>query len=202
MVFLAQLASAQSAKYRVLVGGRELGSGTLVQKLTPGGLSTKFQMSLNAGGQKFTMSAEDMTRLDGTPVWAQSSESTPTGTTKIREDYSATGVKVRKTDGSGTTTKTFKLPAGSIKGISDLWFVTLKPKPGAVDKSFSFSASNMKWDQSMTKYVGVRTITVKGKSVGAHFITSKEADFWSDSKGIPYRIVFKEAGLEMILERA
>ena len=54
----------------------------------------------------------------------------------------------------------------------------------------------------MTKYVGVRTITVKGKSVGAHFITSKEADFWSDSKGIPYRIVFKEAGLEMILERA
>lgn len=202
---LTSVAVSQTVNFRVMVQGREIGTATLGMKLTPKvGLTTTFRMKLKAGPNSLSMIAEDFTKLDGMLVWSRMEQGSQEGTLKVREDYGRDGVLVKRTEPNGkSVTKTVKYPAkGSVKSPSDFWFLTSRPKPGAVETSYSFSSSEMTWKQRTTKYLGPKTIIVQGRSVQGHLITSAEADQWVDAKGIPLRIVLKEEGIEIVLERA
>lgn len=194
----------QVAKFRVIAGGRELGIATYTSRLVNRvDLYTKFELNIQVGGNKASMSGEYMTKSDGAPLWSVTRESSAEGTETIREDYGKKGVTVKKTAADGkVTTKTAKYPLGQYKSPSDLWFITTRPRPGTTEKAYSFSGSTMTWEVTTTKYVGVKTILVKGRSVPSHYITSPDVDVWVDSKGTPLKILLKQQGLQMMLERS
>lgn len=193
---------AQTATYRVTIAGQELGTAKLSYKLMPdGGLTTNLEMNLNANGLKIGMVSTDTIRADGTPVKRLTTQDMPQDRETISVEYGKSGVTVKKTLNGKTTTQVVKYPQGSIKSVSDFWFVKVTPKPGDTDTSMAFRTKEMKWEKSDERYVGLKNITVKGKTVRAHFQTSKSADVYMDSKGLPYRVVLKEAGNEIILER-
>lgn len=202
-IFAGSLSYSQTANYRVIIAGQQLGMAKLTHTLmTDGGLTTKFEMKLSANGQSIGMNSTDTVRADGTPVKSFTSQDMPQGRETISLEYGKSGVVVKKTLNGKVTTKTIEYPKGSIKSVADFWFIKITPKIGATDTSMAFRAKDLKWEKSDDRYVGKKNITVKAKTVSAHCVTSRVADLYTDSKGLPYRVVLKQGGNEIILERS
>jgi hypothetical protein len=196
-------AQAQEFKYRVVVQGQDLGEAKLTYNILPNkGLRSRLDMRIAGPGGQMSMQVDETCGPDGSPIKGAMQQSSPAGAEKVVRTFSAKGVTVISTKNGKTTTKLVPYPKnGSIKSPSTLWFITTRPKLGATDKSFSLHNASMKWELSTTTYKGVQAIMVKGKSVKAHAINSKDANLLVDEKGMPYRIEFNESGLTITLER-
>jgi hypothetical protein len=205
VIILATVAAAicpgQSATYDVYALGKKVGSGSWKQSvLRNGDYSTQLSFELAVGEELFRASGEVVTTRNGMPK-RNRMEYSDKGL--VLETYGKSSVKVETTQNGRKITKEIKYPPGkSVRSPSFLWFISVKPKVGQSETYYELDTDTYKWQLARDTYVGSRIIKVGGRNRQAHFITSKEIDFWLDSKGIPLRIHIKLDGDVLVLERS
>ena len=123
---------------------------------------------------------------------------------EITKTYVAGGVVVKKSLNGNITTQTVPYPKNAkLVAVSDLWFVKVKPKKGAVDSSHDLDEDTLKWRLNKVKYVGDERLVVAGKVYPrAHKITHSDGALWLDDRGFPIRIRLVDATMTMVLDRA
>lgn len=200
VVALAVCSSAQELRYRMTVDGREIGECLWSHQIRPDkGVRTLTELRFGANAE-VTVKMEDVTARDGMPILSSTKQTTPQGTTTTVKTYSKTGITLAITANGKTDKKVLPYPKGqSPKSISDLWFLTVRPKVGAKSVFCDVDDSG-KWRKAVVTYVGPRTIVSKGKSVKTHLVESDHALVWHNEKGLPVQIHILQGGKPIKLE--
>jgi len=206
LLFVACAVSAIAAptNYIVTANGQKLGTGTVELKLLPNGnFKAVIGMKLSFGGSGMESTEEQLYAKDGMPIlFRETRNMSASGKEMIEHIFGRKALTTKTTKGGKTTSKTIPYPAtGTMKSISTFWFITFKPKVGAVDTSWHFDEKTQKWESSSTKYAGVKDIKVGGKNVKAHLLENQNGRFYTDDKGVPYRMEIDESGVTIVLER-
>jgi hypothetical protein len=69
----------------------------------------------------------------------------------------------------------YPLPSGmSMKDISGLWFISVRPRVGDKSSATSFSVQTLAWTKTTRTYVGDETITLDGKKVTGHKLKDED----------------------------
>lgn len=115
--------------------------------------------------------------------------------TVVTATFTSTGVETVSEAGGKTTKKAIALPEGKATVGSEFWFCRDKPLAGDKSSYWRFDLGKLEWVQSVVQYHGPRQITVNGKSITAHCITTDGTKSYVDDKGDPYLI--ESPGLTM-----
>lgn len=199
----ASLAAAQSVKMSMNIGGMNAGTATVSMKQNADGtVSGRLLMNFDFGGQKGTGDASFVYTRTARPKSVVQQFKIAGQSQTHKETYAATYVDVVKTENGKTTRKRVPIPKGAkLEDPSAFWFWKTKPKVGATSTHWRYDSDQGKFVKSTSKYVGLRTITVGGRKVQAHYMTQEDGEQWVDNKGMPLRLVMMESGMEIVMER-
>jgi hypothetical protein len=203
LVAFAAKAAADTVDYRLLAGGKQIGSIRTTLKVDRGGYFEESTAKITQGGK--TVSIYTKTQLDSKGNWTRKGLELGSGATAIK------AFAIPK----GTSALVFMERGGKkyqaeVKQTSNLpttdttarWFISYKPKPGETVNFQRFDMQRRQWSDVTIRYVGVKTVTLEGK-VHAGFETErteygKKSTVVLDSKGIPILLDSPEMRLERV----
>lgn len=167
--------------------GREVGKAWLSQRLDATGKKTYAKLIM--GDTKIVETAEY--GLDGTPKLKISTRTLGANTVRFEALFSNGKVSLK----SGDTTTTVLYPeAGSLKALSELWFLQTKPKANHIVEYQRFDLYAKAFVPCKVIYVGRETIEILGKKTSANRVkVDSKTDAWLDDRGDPYRMIIDGA---------
>jgi hypothetical protein len=196
-VSLLLIASATADRLGVYASGQRIGVADVTIALTrTGGVHTNLEMSLSMGGNTSQISLTSECDRSGKPLYTKmTTKATLKGSPKAKPTLRTVSItfrgpvakSIRVTNGK-TDEKSVSAPAGAnIADASQFWFIRDKPRPGQMATYYSFNAEQPSWIKTTTKYLGLKDVTVGGKTRKAHQITTTRGgsaqNVFVDSKG-------------------
>ena len=190
---------AHQAKYTVLLGGRNIGSATIYQKLSStGAKEVSIKMQLKDGGKSVSIRQQSAWTADGLPTkkFLEVTNETPPSVLTKTAEFGKTKVTVA-IDENGTT-------KGLIaKADSEYWFIRDEPELNQTCKYWSFNLDKMEWDQTDTIYQGEKKVQVGGKPIQGFRVKSTSSarilDSIIESTGLPL-VIEDQNGLKFVRE--
>ena len=195
------LVSAQT-KLTVVVGGRKVGTATLLQKIKPDGTKTvQLSMDLKFDAMAATVRSEATYTASGAPI--RKFQETLVPGQKVRRTVVVTfdkdGASVVADLNGKRTTKKVALPETTQRDdASEFWFLRDQPKKGAVTKAYTFDIETLSWSLLTTTYEGEVEVIIAGKKVKAHRTKSDKGTAYLDATGNPLKLETGNGALERI----
>lgn len=183
MLAAAVLVQGPTIEMSISTEGREVGKAWLSQRLDATGKKTYAKLIM--GDTKIVETAEY--GLDGTPKIKISMRTQ--GASSVRSEALFSNGKVTLKSGDSTTTVLYP-EAGSLKALSELWFLQTKPKANHVVEYQRFDLYTQTFVPCKVIYVGKENIEIRGKSISANRVkVDSKTDAWLDDRGDPYRMI-------------
>lgn len=189
LFLVAGAASAQEARFDVLVKGKKAGLATYsLSDRKGGGRVTRLRVALADGSVTESLSASDTT---GTAVRAENSVRRGKASTREKVTYNVRGDATIVVDGGKPTIVPFDR-RGSRKDPSEVWFRPAVPSAGTWAVFRALDPRKRVWDEVRVTYIGRRgggylVRQVRGKST---------TNFTLDAKGIP--LLIESGDLRMV----
>jgi hypothetical protein len=200
LVVAAALAPAQH-RYAVKVGGQQVGTATLTQKILDGGTKlVQLSMELQMQGNTVAITTESRYDAKGAPV--RKFQLTTIPSQRMRRQlvatFNAEGAQVvEEMNGARKTIHRPLVSNAPRENPSEFWFIRDLPKAGDEITLYNFNLDEMRWDVEKVSYKGLQTITHGGKKVRAHRTQSSLGDSYFDERGALLRLETER----MVLER-
>lgn len=190
-------APASVATFEVWQAGKKIGSASYRAQVSATGKETSLIVTLKTGDTEITYSTLERLDRQGSQVGIEVNQRVKRGDSVGNQaqtiSFAPNGNAVVKR-ASGSQVYPFKR-TGRRGDISEFWFLQSKPSPSTWVNFRRFNPERMEWETCRTTYVGIRPITVNGRTVSAHLVTQqakgrdvREQAAWLDVNGVPVRI--------------
>lgn len=189
-------------KLAVVVGGKRVGTATLLQKILVDGTKlVQLSMDLKSDSMAATVRSEATYTAKGAPI--RKFQETLVPAQKVRRTVVITfdkeGASVVADLNGKRTTKKVTLPETTQRDdASEFWFLRDQPKKGAEAKAYTFDIETLSWSLLTTTYEGEIEITIGGKKVKAHRTKSDKGVAYLDANGNPLKLETGNGALERI----
>ena len=118
---------------------------------------------------------------------------------EISVTFSSSAAKVQAKAPNGSKSSTIPAPKGAnLHNASEFWFLRDRPSKGAKVTYYGFDLNRMQWKRETDTYVGEETISVGGRKVRAHKITTTDGPQWLDDRGFPYKLELTGSNIVMV----
>lgn len=176
------------------------GTAKLVNKLQEDGSKyVRMEMELRStDGQIANVLQESVYDKTGMPVrMIQQTGAKGSKTQRLVANFSMGTVRLRANDGNKTSDETLPIPPGTNPVAKyEFWFIRDKVEAGGTTMYFRFDLQTAKWERVDVVFVGVRQITVDGKTVKANLIQVGDTKAYVDDAGDPWRVEMPGVTLE------
>ncbi|HSI71630.1 MAG TPA: hypothetical protein VK934_00515 [Fimbriimonas sp.] len=199
----ASFASADSADYRLIVGGKQVGTVRTSLKFDKTGFFEESTAKVTQQGKTFSIFTK--TQLDANGNWVRKGIEMGSGTDLIKAFAVPKGKSALVMMQRAGKKFQAEVPQASKLPTTDTtarWFLTYKPKPGEEAKFQRFDMQRRQWSDVSVRYVGPKTVTLGGKQVAGFEAERSEYGRKSsviyDAKGMPILLDSPDMRLERI----
>jgi len=185
--------------------GKKSGTASYTMTSAGGKITTKLVIDVSRDGGKFHLELVSVHNSDGDPIEYVSkdrgSSSGSSFTSSSKSTFSGRTATVVTETGARKYTRTITAP-GPIKDLSMVWLTGKVPAVGTKSTYYQFNPDSWSFTKHVATYHGLRDITIGGKTVSAHAVTSSNErstqKIYFSSTGVMYRL---ESGPLIIVKR-
>lgn len=201
-LMLTTWAWAEEASYRIRFDGKEIGRASMKQEKNPDG-SIYFEMEASVAfyGERMEWFQSSLVAKDGTPIRYSSAETSGDDRNIVSVSYEKDGAHILSSSKDRSINKVVPYPKGSIKALSNLWFIHHRPKPGEKAAYWLLDFGTLKWERVVDVYKGPRRISVNSRSALAHLILFDDEEMYVSDRGMPLRLSHGPISQSLLIER-
>ncbi len=199
MLSLVILFAAQSRvlNYEITRDGKPLGTAKVLIKITvDGGKRTDTKLTLTQGENKLDMHTTQVWAQSGRPILkiVQLFDAKGVETSRTRIDFRVTDLLINKSIDGKLSKLTVPIPAkAEIRDLPEFWFLRDVPVKGKAYKYWTFNATSLAWEETVSTYIGEQEIAGKAKSLKqqhiAQVVGKRKLDMFLDETGFPVNSV-------------
>ena len=187
---------------KISYNGKDAGLAVLTQSLSSNGtFGFGETISRKAAGKTQGISYLEVIDKRGLPVRYSIKGVAGSSNLNVAITFGPKGASVQASSQAKSRKVTVPYPKGVLIQVSAFWFVTMKPKVGAVAAFEEFDMNSGRWKHRRDIYECDVTITYHGKKVKAHKITHLDGFDVEDDFGLPYQAVYNGASGKTVYER-
>ena len=199
--FIAAFAAAQnSVTMEVSQAGTRVGTARFSIQITSTGSCVQHQtMNVSIQGRSLVFDETGRDDRNGVPLTRLLHLSSGGQTAIVSVLFSNRVAKVVAKGPQGTRAKNVPAPkGGNLRNSSEFWFMRDHPRIGESVKYWQLDMEHSQWKEENDTYVGDETITIGGRKVRAHKVTTVDGPQWLDNKGMPLRLEFPKSQIVMV----
>lgn len=191
---LVGVSSSPTVKMSITLGGKNVGTAWITEKLTEdGGKRSQTKLILANNGLKSTFIDEVEYDKEGYPVRKYVRRQGPDGQEMRIATFGDRLAEVVTEMNGKRSTQTVKAPEGcETRAASEFWFIKNQPRVGQTDVYYRFDMDQLAWIETKVKYEGMRDLELGGQIMRTHCVTlAGMAKTWLNDLGRPLKV---EAG--------
>lgn len=197
----------REAKYVIQLGGRNVGTATITQKLlTSGGKELGIRMNLVDGTNSVQVRQTSSWAADGSLIkkFQEITTTSPKAVKSKSAQISATQATLASDENGARNVTTLRIAKGaSVKAISEFWFFRDEPELNQKCTYWDLNLNKSEWERTDATYMGEKKVKVNGRSVSGFLVKvvsdARITESVFDSDGLPI-LIEDQAGLKVIRE--
>lgn len=167
--------SQAQLKYTMYQNGVKVGDASVSEKVTSHGKSESMHLSGTVQGMAFSMANASIYDLHGAARIETMTMVSGAMGRSVSVKFKGNRAIVAATTGKSKQTSSIAAPSGAhLADASEFWFSKSQPKVGSVVKATKFNMEKLVWEESESTYVGDETVTVSGRKLKGHKVTTKQ----------------------------